>query len=118
MIRITLIEDVDLSAELVVVNLVGVAIIDVFAHNEIQRVGIGEQIELMQDSGELVFGNVSVFGAVEVLEMGLHEHPLVLDLPAEPLNHVLKVLLLLLVQLHVHSSGGQSGLTVDLLHLE
>lgn len=50
---------------------------------------VREQVELVQYSWELVLGNVTVLGAVEILEVGFHEHSAVLNFGAEMVENLI-----------------------------
>ena len=50
---------------------------------------IGEQIELVQNSRELILRNVTVLSAVEILEVGFHEHSTVLNFRAEMVENLM-----------------------------
>ena len=100
-----------------------VSVVHVLPENEVQRVAVRKQVKLVKDSRKLVLAYVPVFCAVEILEVRLHEHPLVLDFTPVVLDDFLKVLLLfhckaldhyLLVYL-VLASCGKCGFSINLI---
>jgi hypothetical protein len=79
----TLVENVDVGAELVVVDFVVVAVVHVFDQDQLELFGVGQQVELVENAGELALGDVAVLGLVEILEVRFHEHAFVLDFDSE-----------------------------------
>lgn len=73
---------------------------------------------MIQYSGKLVFGNVAIFGSIEVLEVGFHQYAFVLDLGPEMSDDFVQFLLIIIIQILILTSGWDGGFTVDLLHLE
>lgn len=75
---------VDVGAELEVVDLSDVALVEVPPQQKLVQVfRRREQVALLQHSSELLGGHVAALGAVVVLELGLDQDPLVLDFSAE-----------------------------------
>lgn len=71
---------VDVVDELVVVDFVEVASVHVLFEEEVGgSFALGDEVELLQDPGELVLGDVADLGDVEVLKQGLHVDPFVGD---------------------------------------
>jgi len=78
-------------------------------------VAVRKQVKLVKDSRKLVLAYVPVFCAVEILEVRLHEHPLVLDFTPVVLDDFLKVLLLFLCKALVLASRGKCGFSINLI---
>jgi len=109
------IENIHVPAELVVVDFIVVSVVHVLPENEVQRVAVRKQVKLVKDSRKLVLAYVPVFCAVEILEVRLHEHPLVLDFTPVVLDDFLKVLLLFLCKALVLASRGKCGFSINLI---
>ena len=73
-----------------------VSIVHVLPENEVQRVAVRKQVKLVKDSRKLVLAYVTVFCAVEILEVRLHEDSLVLDFTPVVIDDFLEVLFLFL----------------------
>ena len=109
---------------MIIIYFIGVTIINVFSKNKVEGRVVGEQVELVQYSWKLVFGDVAIFSSVEILEMGLHQDAFVLNFGSEMSDDLVKFILIIIIQILgwnkylVFTSGGNGGFTVDLLHLE
>lgn len=65
--------------EIVVVDFVEVSLISEPFQDKVQRFRVRKQVELVQDTKELILGDVSLFGDVEVFKVGFDQHSFVLD---------------------------------------
>jgi hypothetical protein len=92
-------------AEVDVVDFLHVALVEIFSREELGhgRAG-GEEVQLLEDSVELVLGDVAAPGSVEVLERGLQHDSVSHDLEPDLLKSLEKGVLLLIAE-----DGGGPG---------
>jgi len=112
----TLIVYVDDSTKIVVVDFIKVSFVGKSFENEIQGFWIREQIELVQNSKKLIFCDISLFGDIEILEVGFDEHSFVLNSHPILLQDVTQLGLLLLRHCQIITSRWKSGRLIKLSH--
>lgn len=75
----TFVVDIDIPAKFVVVDFIQSSLVSVSLKNQVQRIFRREQIELIQNSQELILRNIALIRLVEIFEMWLNQHSLVLN---------------------------------------